>query len=71
MTEEFEFRVSGVSGLMSLAEIDAELKNKLQDEIDKLENRIVEVIDMKPVNKNLPYKSLGKMTLRDVLLKFH
>jgi hypothetical protein len=68
--QEFEFQVHGTSGLMTFAEIDEALKDKLQDEICRLERRIVEVIDVRPVNKGLPGQSLGEMTVADVLLKF-
>jgi len=68
--EEFEFRISGIAGLMTFSEIDQELKDKLQGELDRIEKRICEVIDVRPVNKGLPGQSLGKMPLHDVMIKF-
>jgi hypothetical protein len=68
--DEFVFKVAGVAGVMTWAEIDVELKAKFQNELDRIERRLCEVIDTKPIRRGLPGQSLGKMPLHDVLLKF-
>lgn len=68
--DEFVFKVAGVPGVMTWAEIDEELKGRFQDELDRIERRLCEVIDTKPINRGLPGQSLGKMPMHDVLIKF-
>jgi hypothetical protein len=75
MNEEFKFEIAGVPDLLTLPEVDQLLKQMMQDEIDSIERRLVEVYDRREDHPSSGstaghYGSIGRMRLKDVLLKF-
>ena len=75
MNEEFKFELSGTNELLTLVEVDQLLKDMMQSDLNKIENRLVEVFDRRedhPSTGNTDghYGSIGKMKLKDVLVKF-
>jgi len=77
LNEEFKFQISGTAELLTFSEIDRLLKDMMQDEIDRIERRLVEVFDRReerPASGRNPaedhYGSIGKMKLADALIKF-
>lgn len=77
MNEEFKFKPNGTAELLTFSEIDTLLKDMMQGDIDKIENRLVEVFDRRgngPAPDHQPaeshYGSIGKMRLGDIMLKF-
>jgi hypothetical protein len=75
MNEEFKFQVSGTAELLTFAEIDQVLKDMMQSDLDKIERRLVEIYDRREDHPSTGateghYGSIGKMRLKDILLKF-
>jgi len=75
MNEEFKFKVTGTTRLLTLIEIDQVLKDMMQDEIDAIEDRLIEVYDRRVDHPSTGitsehYGKTDTMKLGDVLIKF-
>ena len=75
MNEEFKFKPNGTAELLTFPEIDQLLKTMMQSDIDKIENRLVEVFDRREDHPSTGstdghYGSIGQMRLKDILIKF-
>lgn len=75
MNEEFKFKINGTHRLLTFIEIDALLKGMMQEEIDAIENRLIEVYDRRVDHPSTGitsdhYGKTDTMKLGDVLIKF-
>lgn len=70
MRQEFVFKIAGEPVLMSFAELDLAMRHQFDYEVRHIENRIVEIFDVRKLTNTGSYTSIGKMKTGDAVIKF-
>jgi hypothetical protein len=70
MKEDFRFRPNGTSLMLTIKELEDAMLWQMNHEVTTIEDRICEVFDVHQQEKHSKNSYLGRMPIKDAVVKF-